>query len=104
MPTIAPGDEINCMPIDPERNITITLPFGMVERLTRVKPILSMFGDDEDVRAVIDIIDAIHTGALEYVREEEGELMDYLTNIDDEDIELPDNGEIDDDDSDEHKN
>lgn len=86
------------MPIDPERNITITLPFGMVEKLSRIKPILSMFRDEEDVRAAIEIIDAIHGGALEYVREEEGELMDYLTNLDDEEIEIPDNGEIDDDD------
>jgi hypothetical protein len=103
MPTIAPGDEINRMPIDPERNITITLPFGMVERLMRVKPILSMFGDDEDVRAVIDIIEAIHAGALEYVREEEGELMDYLTSLDDEDIDLPDDGDDEDDNGDNHR-
>ncbi len=78
------------MSIDPDREITITLPFGMVEKLRQVKPILSMFRDEKDVSAAIEIIDAIHAGALEYIREEEGELMDYLTSANDDEISLPD--------------
>jgi len=82
------------MAIDPDREITITLPFGMIEKLRKVKPILSMFRDEGDVGAVIEIIDAIHAGALEYVREEEGELMSYLTSGDDE-LDTPDDDDDD---------
>jgi hypothetical protein len=67
------------MKIDPDRSITITLPFGMVEKLTTVKPILAMFRDEGDVKKVIDIIDAIHSGAIEYIREEEGKLNRMLS-------------------------
>jgi len=71
------------MKIDPERSITITLPFGMIEQLKRAKPILSMFRDEGDVRGVIEIIDAIYAGAIEYVHEEEGEIKDFLDGEDD---------------------
>jgi len=74
------------MKIDPDRSITITLPFGMIEKLKRAKPILAMFRDEGEVRNVIEIIDAIYSGAVEYIREEEGELRDLLhTGPDDED-------------------
>jgi len=69
--------------IDPERNITITLPIWMVEKLVKIKPTLSMFKDEADVSAVIEIIDAIYAGSLEFIRQEEGELMDYLSEPDD---------------------
>jgi hypothetical protein len=82
------------MKIDPERSITITLPFGMVEQLKRAKPILSMFRDEGEVRSVIEIIDAIYAGAIEYVREEEGEIKDFLDGS--EDNELFDLDELDD--------
>ena len=72
------------MRIDPDRAITITLPFGMVEQLRRAKPILSMFRDEGDISSVIDIIDAIYEGALEYVREEEGEIKELLDEDDDQ--------------------
>jgi hypothetical protein len=75
------------MKIDPDRAITITIPFGMIDQLKRAKPILSMFRDESDVRGIIEIIDAIYAGALEYVREEEGEIQDLL-GTDDEDIDL----------------
>lgn len=70
------------MKIDPDRPVTITLPFEMVERLRQAKQILSMFNDEKDVRAVMDIIDAIYEGALEYIREEEGEIDEYLSGDD----------------------
>jgi hypothetical protein len=85
------------MKIDPERSITITLPFGMIEALKRAKPILSMFRDEGEVRSVIEIIDAIYAGALEYIREEEGEIEDYLGGSEDEgllDIDESDDGEV----------
>ncbi len=72
------------MAIDPEREVTIVLPFWMVDRLKKTTVILSMFRDEADVRAVIDIIDAIHKGAMEYIRQEEGELLDYLSELDDD--------------------
>lgn len=67
------------MNIDPDRSITITLPFGMIEQLKQTKPVLSMFSDSPEIRQVIDIIDAIYAGALEYIREEEGEIQDYFS-------------------------
>jgi hypothetical protein len=76
------------MRIDPERPITITLPFGMIEQLRRAKPILSMFRDEGDVRAVIDIIDAVYEGALEYIREEEGEIKEFLDGEEDEGFDI----------------
>lgn len=85
------------MKIDPERSITITLPFGMIEALKRAKPILSMFRDEGEVRSVIEIIDAIYAGALEYIREEEGEIEDYLGGSEDDellDIDGSDDGDV----------
>lgn len=61
-----------------ERNITITLPFGMIQSLVKSKPVLAMFSDDRDIREVIRIIDAIHAGALEFIRQEDTELLSYL--------------------------
>jgi hypothetical protein len=78
------------MRIDPERAITITLPFGMIEQLRRAKPILSMFRDEGEIKSVMEIIDAIYEGAVEFIREEEGDIKDFLEggdegfNIDDE--------------------
>ncbi len=72
------------MKIDPERNVTITLPMWMIDRLINMKPTLAMFRDDEDVKVVLDIIDAMHAGALEYIRQEDGEVLDYLSDIDEE--------------------
>ena len=66
------------MNIDPDREITITIPFGMIEKMKKATPILSMFRDEGDVRAVIEIIEAIYVGALEFIREEEGEILEYL--------------------------
>jgi hypothetical protein len=81
------------MKIDPERSVTITLPFGMIEALRRAKPILSMFRDEDQVKSVIDIIDAIYEGALEYIREEEGEIQEFLDTDDDEELfDLDDEG------------
>ena len=74
------------MNIDPDRPITITIPFGMIAALKQAKPILSMFRDQGDVKTVIEIIDAIFAGALEYIREEEGEIQDYLREFADDDI------------------
>ena len=62
------------MNIDPDRSISITLPFGMIEKLKNIKPILGMFRDQGDVKSVIEIIDAIYAGAMEFIREEDGEL------------------------------
>ena len=81
------------MKIDPERSITITLPFEMVESLRRAKPILSMFRDENEVKKVMDIIDAIYEGALEYIREEEGEIQDFLESDEDQELlDLDDEG------------
>jgi hypothetical protein len=81
------------MKIDPERSVTITLPFGMIEALRRAKPILSMFRDEGEVKSVIDIIDAIYEGALEYIREEEGEIQEFLGSDDEEELfDLDDEG------------
>ncbi len=66
------------MEVDPDRSITITMPFGMIYQLKKAQPILAMFRDEGDVRAVIEIIDAIYSGALEYIREEEGEIKEVL--------------------------
>ena len=77
------------MRIDPERAVTITLPFGMIEALHRAKPILSMFRDEGDVKSVMEIIDAIYEGAMEYIREEEGDIKDFLEG-DDEGFNLND--------------
>jgi hypothetical protein len=73
------------MKIDPERTITITLPFGMIEQLKRAKPVLAMFRDEKEIRLVMEIIDAIYTGAVEYIREEEGELGNLLSSDTDDD-------------------
>lgn len=62
------------MKIDPDRTITITLPFHMIDKLSSVKPILGMFRDEPGVKAAMDIIDAIYSGAVEFVREEDGEI------------------------------
>ncbi len=67
------------MNIDPDREITITLPFGMIVKLIKATQVLSMFRDESDVRATIEIINAIHAGALEFIRQEDGEIMDYLS-------------------------
>ena len=67
------------MTVDPEREITLTLPFGMVTKLKDATKILAMFRDEPDVRAVIEIINAIHAGAMEFIRQEDGDLMDYLS-------------------------
>lgn len=74
------------MNIDPDRQITITIPFGMIYALKQAKPILSMFHDQDDVRSIIEIIDAIYTGALEFIREEEGEIQEYLEAVEEDDI------------------
>lgn len=74
---------------DSERNITLTLPIWMVEKLVHIKPTLSMFKDEPDIQAAIEIIDAIYAGSLEYLRQEEGELRDYFTDLDDEDFIVP---------------
>jgi hypothetical protein len=74
------------MNIDPDRPITITVPFGMIVSLKEAKPILSMFRDQGDVKTVIEIIDAIYAGALEYIREEEGEIREYLKAVGEDDI------------------
>jgi len=88
------------MNIDPEREVTITLPYGMVLQLKSMTPTLSMFRDERDVRAVIEIIEAIHTGAIEFIRQEDGDIMDYLAEAEDTERFLnPD----DDDDDDEDK-
>jgi hypothetical protein len=73
------------MKIDPERNVTITLPIWMLEKLIKMKPTLAMFRDDEDVQVVMDIIDAMHAGAVEYIQQEDGELLEYLSDIEDDD-------------------
>jgi len=67
------------MTVDPEREITLTIPFGMVESLKRATPILAMFRDEADVRAVIEIINAIHAGAMEFIRQEEGDIDDMFS-------------------------
>jgi hypothetical protein len=74
------------MKIDPDRAITITIPYGMIEQLKRAKPILSMFRDEGDVSGIIDIIDAIHAGALEFIREEEGEIRSLLDEDEENDL------------------
>jgi hypothetical protein len=66
------------MNIDPERNVTIILPFSMVMALVQAKPILSMFSDEDEVKQIIRIIDALHASAMEYIRQEDGEVLDYL--------------------------
>ena len=84
------------MATDPEKNITLTLPFGMIDKLKAVKPVLSMFGDDDKVKEAIEIIDAMYTGAMEFIRQEEGDIIDYLTSGDrDEDLfgQIDDEGE-----------
>ncbi len=89
------------MNIDPEREVTITLPYGMVLQLKSITPILSMFRDERDVRAVIEIIEAIHTGAIEFIRQEDGDIMDYLAEAEDTERFLnPDDDDDDDDDED----
>ena len=70
------------MNIDPEREITLTIPMGMVDSLKKALPILSMFRDEADVRAVIEIINAIYAGALEFIRQEEGDINSMLTEAD----------------------
>jgi hypothetical protein len=65
-----------------ERDITITLPFGMIQALVKAKPVLAMFHDDSAIREVIRIIDAIHAGAVEFIRQEETELLSYLAGDD----------------------
>ncbi len=74
------------MNIDPDRQITITISFGMIVALKQAKPILSMFHDQDDVRSIIEIIDAIYTSAIEFIREEEGEIQDYLNAVGEDDI------------------
>ena len=70
------------MQIDPEREITLTIPFGMVDSLKKATSILAMFRDEADVRAVIEIIDAMYAGALEFIRQDEGEITNMLTEAD----------------------
>lgn len=65
-----------------DRNITITIPLGMIQSLVKAKPVLAMFRDESDIREVIRIIDAIHAGAMHFIRQEDGELMDYLASGD----------------------
>lgn len=86
------------MNIDPERNVTIILPFSMIMALVQAKPILSMFSDEDEVKQIIRIIDAIQASAMEYIRQEDGEVLDYLasdTKSDDFDL-LDDQSESDD--------
>lgn len=86
------------MNIDPERNVTIILPFSMIAALVQAKPILSMFSDEEEVKQIIRIIDAIQASAMEYIRQEDGEVLDYLaseTKTDEFDL-LDDQSESDD--------
>ena len=66
------------MNIDPRRLVMVTVPFGMIEELKRAQPILSMFRDEIEVRNMIDIIDAIYASAVDYIREEEGEIEDFF--------------------------
>jgi len=70
------------MQINPEREITLTIPFGMVQSLKSATQILSMFRDEPDVRAVIEIINAMYAGALEFIRQEEGDIKNMLTEED----------------------
>ncbi len=67
------------MKIDPEREITLTIPYGMVLRLKESTKILAMFRDEKDVRSTIEIIDAIHAGAMEFLRREDGDSLDHYT-------------------------
>ncbi|MCK4720001.1 hypothetical protein KAU08_05060 [bacterium] len=86
------------MNIDPERNVTIILPFSMIMALVQAKPILSMFSDEDEVKQIIRIIDALQASAMEYIRQEDGEVLDYLagdTKSDDFDL-LDDQSESDD--------
>jgi hypothetical protein len=73
-----------------DRNITITIPFGMILSLVKAKPVLSMFRDEKDVREVIKIIDAIHAGALHFIRQEDRDLLEYLADGDWETGFIPD--------------
>lgn len=66
------------MQVDPEREITLTIPFGMVDSLKKSTQILSMFRDEAEVRAVIEIINAIYAGAIEFIRQEEGDITEML--------------------------
>lgn len=66
------------MNIDPNRSITITLPFEMIEKLKNIKPVLAMFRDEGDVKSVIKIIDAIYNGAVQYLQDEEDQLRRAL--------------------------
>ena len=66
------------MNVDPNRQISITLPFEMVERLKNLKPVLAMFSDQSDVRKAMDIIDAIYNGAIEFLSAEEDQIRKAL--------------------------
>lgn len=79
---MVPDQEVKNMQVDPEREITLTIPFGMVNSLKKATPILAMFRDEAEVRAVIEIIDAIYAGAIEFIRQEEGDLTSMMTEPD----------------------